>query len=106
MRHGKPVHLMQRINDTAYSIVAQYQAEYVGIVQYYRLAYNLHRLSHLKWVMEMSLACTLAKKYKTSRATIFRRYKTTLMTDDGRYRVLEVTVERGPDRPPLTAHFG
>lgn len=26
MRKGKPIHLMQRVNDTAYSIVAQYQA--------------------------------------------------------------------------------
>jgi hypothetical protein len=66
MRKGKPIHLMQRVNDTAYSIVAQYQAEYVGIVQYYRLAYNLHQLSKLKWMMEVSLVKTLAKKYKTT----------------------------------------
>lgn len=106
MRRGKPVHLMQCVNDSAYSIVTQYQAEYVGLVQYYRLAYNLHRLSHLKRVMETSLACTLAKKFKTSRAAIFRRHKTTRTTPDGTYRVLEVTVERGPDQAPLTAHFG
>ena len=48
MRHGKPVHLSQRVNDSAYSIVAQYQAEYRGLVQYYCLAYNLHQLSKLK----------------------------------------------------------
>ena len=28
-------------NDSAFSIVAQYQSEYRGVVQYYRLAYNL-----------------------------------------------------------------
>jgi group II intron reverse transcriptase/maturase len=106
MRDGKPVHLMPRVNDTAYSIVAQYQAEYRGIVQYYRLAYNLHRLSSLKRVMELSLAQTLAHKFKTSRAAIFRRYKTTRTTPDGTYRVLEVTVERGPDKPALTIYFG
>ncbi len=106
MRNGKPVHLMPRVNDTAYSIVAQYQAEYRGIVQYYRLAYNLHRLSSLKRVMELSLAQTLAHKFKTSRAAIFRRYKTTRTTPDGTYRVLEVTVERGPDKPALTIYFG
>lgn len=106
MRHGKPVHLMPRLNDSAYSIVTQYQAEYRGIVQYYRLAYNLHRLATLKWVMELSLASTLAKKFKTSRAAIFRRYKTTLDTADGRYRVLEVSVDRGPEKAPLKAHFG
>ena len=31
MRKGKPIHLMQRINDDAYSIVTQYQAEYRGV---------------------------------------------------------------------------
>jgi hypothetical protein len=31
---------VQRTNDTPYG-VAQYQTEYVGVVQYYRLAYNL-----------------------------------------------------------------
>lgn len=106
LRHGKPIHLMQRVNDTAYSIVTQYQAEYVGIVQYYRLAYNLHRLAALKRVMELSLASTLAKKFKTSQAAIFRRYKCMRTTTDGTYRVLEVAVERGPDKPPLVAHFG
>jgi hypothetical protein len=34
---------MQRTNDSTYSIIAQYQTEYRGVVQYYRLAYNLHR---------------------------------------------------------------
>ncbi len=28
MRSGKPIHLTQRVNDDAYSIVSQYQAEY------------------------------------------------------------------------------
>ena len=48
MRRGKPIHLAQRVNDTAYSIVAQYQAEYRGVVQYYRLAYNLRQLSDVE----------------------------------------------------------
>ncbi len=106
MRRGKPVHLMPRINDSVYSILVQYQAEYVGVVQYYRLAYNLHRLSQLKWVMETSLTRTLAKKLKTSRAKIHRRYRVRLQTEHGTYTVLQVTVDRGLDKPPLTAHFG
>ena len=64
MRKGKPIHLTQRVNDDAYSIVAQYQAEYRGIVQYYRMAYNLHTLGKLRRMMELSLVKTLAKKYK------------------------------------------
>jgi len=106
MRRGKPVHLIQRINDSPYSIVARYQTEYRGIVQYYRLAYNLHQFNHLKWVMERSLAQTLARKLKISRAQVFKRYKTTIETEEGTYRVLQVVVDRGPDQAPLVAHFG
>jgi len=106
MRRGKPIHLMQRVSDSAYSIVAQYQTEYRGVVQYYRLAYNLHRMSRLKRVMETSLAKTLAKKFKTTKRRIFRRLKTLHRNEHGLYKVLEVTADRGPDKPPLVARFG
>ena len=66
MQHGKPIHLAARLHDTDYSIVSQYQAEYRGFVQYYLLAFNVHRLWWLHRVMELSLACTLANKHKTS----------------------------------------
>ena len=106
MRKGKPIHLMQRVNDTAYSIIAQYQAEYVGIVQYYRSAYNLHQLSKLKWMMETSFTKTLAKKYKTTCTKIYQRYGTTLKTNEGTYKVLQIRLDRGPEKAPLMAHFG
>jgi group II intron reverse transcriptase/maturase len=106
MRRGKPIHLMQRVSDSAYSIVAQYQAEYRGIVQYYRLAYNLHRMSRLKWVMETSLTKTLAKKFKTTRKRIYKRFKTLHQNEHGIYKVLEVIGDRGPDKTPLVARFG
>lgn len=106
MRYGKPIHLMQRVNDSAYSIVVQYQAEYVGVVQYYRLAYNLHRLSQLKWVMETSLLKTLAKKFKTTRAKIYRQYHALYQNDQGTYKVIQVTVKRESNKAPLVARFG
>jgi hypothetical protein len=106
MRRGKPIHFMQRVNDDPYSIVAQYQAEYRGIVQYYRLAYNLHRYSQLKWVAETSLVKALAKKYKTTRSKIYRRFRALHQNEYGIYKVLEVTVDRGPDKTPLAARFG
>jgi group II intron reverse transcriptase/maturase len=105
-RRGKPVHLIRRVNDSAYSIVANYQTEYRGIVQYYRLAYNLHTLSQLKWVMETSLVKTLAQKYKASRSQIYRKFKTLHTNEFGTYKVLEVTVERESGRPPLVSRFG
>ncbi|NHB60011.1 hypothetical protein [Photorhabdus sp. RW14-46] len=37
MRKGKPVHRPERLHNDDYSIVAQYQLEYRGFVQYYRI---------------------------------------------------------------------
>lgn len=104
-QRGKAVHLTQRVNDHAYSIVSQYQAEYRGIVQYYRMAYNLHTMSYLKRNIELSLVKTLAKKYKTSCQKIYKKFGTTLTTDEGTFKVLEIVVPR-PDKPPLRSHFG
>ena len=44
MKHGKPIQRAERLNDSDFTIVAQYQAEYRGVVQYYLRAYNVHRL--------------------------------------------------------------
>jgi group II intron reverse transcriptase/maturase len=106
MNKGEPIHLAQRTLNDAYSVVTQYQAEYVGIVQYYRLAYNLHQMSRLKRIMELSLVKTLAKKYKTTCAKIYRKFRTTLEVEQHTYRVLQVTQDRGPDKSPLVTYFG
>ena len=106
LRRGKPAHLVQRINDTSYSIVTQYQVEYGGVVQYHRLAYNLHQLSTLKRVAEMSLTFTLAHKLKINVSEVDRRYGAERIVDGTTYQVLEVQVERGADKAPLRAHFG
>ncbi len=105
MRSGKPIHLAQRVNDSAYSIVSQYQAEYRGLVQYYRMAYNLHTLSKLKRVMELSLVKTLANKFKTTCQKIYQQYRTTIETKDGTYKVLQVKVEHDTNKPLIT-YFG
>lgn len=106
LRGGKPKPLPQRTLDDAYSIGAQYQAEYRGLVPYYRMAYNLHVLQHLKHVLEVSLAQTLAKKHRTTCAKISKRYGATIHTDDGVRKVLRVTLERDPPKKPLTTDFG
>lgn len=106
MRNNRPVHLPKRLNDNAYGIVALYQSEYSGIVQYYRLAYNLHTLGRVKWVAEQSLTKTLVNKLRTGRREIYRRFKRELTTPEGTYKVLMVTVDRGPKKRPLVAHFG
>jgi len=106
MRHGKPVHLLARSHHTPFSIIAQYQQEYRGVVDYYRLAYNLHRFSHLKWVMEQALTKTLATKLKLSVPQVYGRFATTLSTDRGPYKGLRVRVEREEGKRPLVAQWG
>ena len=105
MRDGKPIHLGARLHDSPYSIAEQYQAEFRGVVNYYRRATNLGALNHLRWVMEMSLAKTLAGKLKLSVSQVFKRYKTTIQTDDGSRTVLMVKVDE-PGKKPLVTYWG
>ena len=105
MKRGKPIQLAARIQDTDFSIIAQYQAEYRGIVQYYLLAFNVHRLWRLHRTMELSLAKTLADKYRSSVNKVFRKYQTTVPTPHGRHKVLEVQIKRD-GKEPLIARFG
>ncbi|WP_075164136.1 reverse transcriptase domain-containing protein [Ktedonobacter racemifer] len=63
-RHGKPIHRPELTNNTVYSIVAQYQSEYRGVVEYYQLANDIYKFNRLKWVMETSLTKTLAAKLR------------------------------------------
>lgn len=84
-RNGKPLHRPELTNNTVYSIVAQYQAEYRGLVEYYRRANDLHRFNRLQWIMDGSLCKTLAAKLKLSTKQVRKRYETQwmMMDDDG-----------------------
>jgi group II intron reverse transcriptase/maturase len=106
LRHGKPIHRGELIDDSVFSIVAQYQQEYRGIVEYYRLAFNLHKLNRLSWLMERSLTQTLAHKQRISVCTVYRRYRAVINTDTGPHPVLQVTLERKPEQKPLVARWG
>lgn len=105
LRHGIPRHLPARLQETAYTVVTQYQAEYRGVVQYYLLAFNVHRLWELHRVMELSLAKTVADKYRTSVNQVLRRYPRTVGPPHGTHKVLEVTVSQEMDRKPRVARF-
>ena len=104
-RGGKPIHRAERLHDAVFSIVRGYDAEFRGLVEYYRLAYNLHRFRELKWVMEGSLTKTLAHKLKLSVTQVYRRYRTMLPTARGPRVALQVTVAR-EGRRPLVATWG
>src|SRR5208337_2327264 len=105
-RRGKPSQLAARLHDTDFSIMTQYQAEYRGLVQYYLLAFNVHRLWRLHRVMELSLVKTLADKFKSTVKRIYRKYRKTVEVPHGTQKVLEVIVDRGPKKKPLVARFG
>jgi hypothetical protein len=106
MHHGKPIRRTERIVNTDFSIVAQFQAEFRGVAEYYRLAFNRHRLGYLKHVMERSLTKTLARKYRITVPQVYRRYRAVLDTEHGPRRGLQVTLDRDDGRPPLVAQWG
>jgi len=105
LKHGKPIHRAECINDSVYSIVAKFQQEYRGIVEYYQLAYNLNEFGRLRWIVEQSLTKTLARKLRISVPRVYARYQTVIQTDRGPRKVLQVTVER-EGKKPLVARWG
>ena len=106
LHHGEPIRRTERTVDTAFSIVAQFQAEFRGVAEYYKLAFNRHRLGQLKYVMERSLTKTLARKYRITVPQVYRRFRAVLDTEHGPRRGLQVTVDRGGGKKPLVAQWG
>jgi hypothetical protein len=98
LHRGRPIRRTERIVDTDFSIVAQFQAEFRGVAAYYRLAFNRHQLGQLQSVMERSLTKTLARKYQIRAAQADRRYRAVLATEHGPRRGLQVTVHRDGGR--------
>ena len=105
MRNGKPRHRPELMEDSDFTILSKYQAEYRGIVEYYRMAWNLTSLEKLKWVMERSLVSTLADKFKTTVPKIYRKYQAKLEAKGKTYKGLRVVRER-PGKDPLVATWG
>ena len=107
MKKGKTIHRGELLQDDDFSIVAKYQSEYRGIVQYYILAQNLCWFSKLHWIMEGSLLKTLAFKHRSTMKKMKKKYQSE--TEDKRtgktLKCLKVVVERGEKRP-LIAQWG
>jgi hypothetical protein len=106
MSGGKPAQRGPLLHDTDYTIVAKYQAEYRGLVQYYLLAQDVFRLGKLHWVMETSLLKTLAGKHRSFVTKMARKYRSTVETSTGSRHCLQVIVQRDRGRKPLIARFG
>jgi group II intron reverse transcriptase/maturase len=106
MQKGKIMHRTEKMEESDFAIIFQYQQVYRGIVQYYLLAYDVSKLGHLHWVMRTSLLKTLAAKYKQSMRATIARYQTSVQTPEGKtLRCLATTLER-EEKPPQVARFG
>ena len=104
-KKGKPAHRAGLANESDYRILSTYQAECNGLVEYYRMAHNIHALTKVKWVATKSLLKTLAFKHKSSSNKIARKYKAELEKDGTKYKVFEAT-EMRKDKKPQVARFG
>jgi group II intron reverse transcriptase/maturase len=104
-RKGKAIHRAELIKESDFSIVATYQLEYQGYVQYYQLAENVAHLDRLLWVMQTSLLKTLAAKHKATVSKMSTRYGDKLMTPYGPRKCLKV-IQTREGKPPLVAYFG
>ena len=107
MKKGKTIHRGELLQDDDFSIVAKYQSEYRGIVQYYILAQNLCWFSKLHWIMESSLLKTLAFKHRSTMKKIKAKYQSENVDKrTGKtLKCLKVVVER-KDKRPLIAQWG
>ncbi len=104
-KKGKAVHRPELLLNSDYDIVARFQAEYRGLVQYYQMAHNVHRLQEVEWVTGTSLLKTLAGKHKTSVNKIVKKHKSTRTVNGKTYKVFEAIAER-KGKEPLTTHYG
>lgn len=102
---GKPMYRPVLMVNDDFSIIAQYQSEYRGLVQYYLLAQNIGWLGKLKWYMEGSLLRTLAAKHQTTVKSIDQKYKSTILTPQGAMKCLEMVITR-EGKQSLIARFG
>ena len=98
---GRPAQRGALLHDDDFTIVAKYQSEYAGLVQYYLLAQDAFRLGRLHWVTETSLLKTLAGKHRSTVGKMARKYRAVIVTPAGPRKVLQVTIERDRGRKPL-----
>jgi group II intron reverse transcriptase/maturase len=105
LRKGKPRYRKEMIDSSEYDIVSQYQSEFRGFVEYYRMASNLLKCGKLKWIMEQSLTRTLSFKSRRTVVQVYEKYRTTKVINGYTYKVLQVVIPR-KEKKPLVAIWG
>lgn len=103
-KNRKPRSFDHLIHEEDYDIVSKFQLEFIGIVQYYKLARNLGKLFKIKWIIQNAMLRTLANKHKTSVAKLVKKYKKWKIINGKRYSVIEVSyVKNGKS---ISKYFG
>jgi group II intron reverse transcriptase/maturase len=74
MAKGKPTHLSGLVNQPLDHILEHYNGVMRGWYNYYQLAENVGRLNYARYVLQYSLAKTVAHKERSSVAKVFRKY--------------------------------
>lgn len=91
------------IMQSDFDIITVYETQLQGLINYYSLADNVARVMYkLRYYFKVSLVKTLATKYKTTTAKIYRKY--TKFTAEKK-KVIAVEVRR-EGKKPLRAVFG
>lgn len=105
-REGKAIHKSERLMNSPFTIVSDFQTEYRGLAEYYAYAHNRSQLlPRLRITMTRSLGKTLAAKLGISSAEVFRRHMATKIVQGQPRRVLSITVKR-EGKPDLEAYWG
>jgi group II intron reverse transcriptase/maturase len=103
---GRPIHRPELLKESVFTIISLYQAEYRGLVEYYRMAHDLSlALPRLRWDMERSLIKTLAAKLQIAGPQVYKRYQATIIIEGKPYKGLRTTIER-EGKKPLVAEWG
>ena len=103
--HGKPWHRSRLQNLGDYDIVRKYGAEYAGVVNYYLLAYDVWRLTRLRWNALTSMLKTLSAKHGSTVSKMAARHKAKVEIRDGLRTCFEARKHR-EGKPDLVARFG
>jgi Reverse transcriptase (RNA-dependent DNA polymerase)/Type II intron maturase len=103
-KKGKIIHRKELTSETDYTIIQRYQGVLQGVYNYYCMAINVgtdKRMGYIRWVLETSLAKTLANKFRCRMTDIFKKYRVEILDR----KALQVVIQRA-DKAPLVATFG
>lgn len=73
-KSGRPKYVGKYIFLSDYDIVKEYNCVLIKIITFFSLANNCYRLSEITYILEFSLAHTLAAKHRTSLTRVFKKY--------------------------------